>query len=235
MIKESFSSLEKNILYQDNHLIIINKLPSTIVQSDKSGDDPISEELKRYLKKKFNKPGNVYLGIVHRIDRPVSGIVIFTKTEKALVRLNEMLKERAIKKSYWAIVKNKPPKESDHLIHHLYRNRNKNKVYAHTSEKTGTQKAELTYKIIDKSDHYYLLEIELITGRHHQIRAQLSAIGCPIKGDIKYGSQRTNKTSCIHLHARKIQFMHPVKKEEIVIVAEPPDDPLWNYFKEKHR
>jgi 23S rRNA pseudouridine1911/1915/1917 synthase len=217
-------------LYEDNHIIIINKKPSEIVQGDKSGDTPLLDNVKDYIKAKYNKPGNVFLGLVHRIDRPVSGIVIFARTSKSLSRLNSMLKEKQIKKYYWAVVKNLPLKPTGHLKHFLRRDRKQNKSYAYDKEVKGSKYAELKYYILSNSDNFYLLEIELITGRHHQIRAQLSAIGCPIKGDLKYGFPRSNDNASIHLHSRKVEFIHPVSKELISITAEPPDDPLWNYF-----
>ena len=231
MAKESFAVLEKNILYQDNHLIIINKLPSTIVQSDKSGDDPISEELKRYLKKKFNKPGNVYLGIVHRIDRPVSGIVLFARTTKALTRINEMFQAKEVTKTYWAVVKTCPPEISGTLVNQLKRNEAKNTTIVLGKPSKDSKEAILNYQLINEIDGYYLLEITLITGRHHQIRAQLGHIGCPIVGDNKYGYQRANKDYSIHLHSRTMAFVHPVTKENVIIEAELPDDVIWNRFK----
>jgi 23S rRNA pseudouridine1911/1915/1917 synthase len=219
-----------NILYEDNHLIIVNKLPSQIVQGDKTGDEPLSEIIKRYVKEKYNKPGEVFLGVVHRIDRPVSGIVLFARTSKALSRLNEMLKTHEIKKTYWAIVKNSPPEKSGHLIHYLFRDEKKNKSFIVSDERKDTKKAELIYHHLKSSDNYHLLEVELLTGRHHQIRAQLAHIGCPIKGDLKYGFPRSNTDGSIHLHSRKIEFIHPVKKELVLVEAAPPKDSLWDYF-----
>jgi len=224
------NSIEKDILYEDNHLIILNKKPSAIVQGDKTGDEPLSESLKQYLKIKHGKPGNVFMGVVHRLDRPVSGAVIFAKTSKALSRLTEMLKRGEIRKTYWAVVGNKPPMQSDMLIHFLSRNETKNKSFIHLHEKTGTQKAELSYTLIGQGDRYFLLEIQLLTGRHHQIRAQLAAIGCPVKGDLKYGYPRSNTGGFIHLHSRMIEFMHPVRKEPLRIIAGPPKDKLWDFF-----
>jgi len=224
------NSIEKDILYEDNHLIILNKRPSAIVQGDKTGDEPLSESLKQYLKIKHGKPGNVFMGVVHRLDRPVSGAVIFAKTSKALSRLTEMLKRGEIRKTYWAVVGNKPPMQSDMLIHFLSRNETKNKSFIHLHEKTGTQKAELSYTLIGQGDRYFLLEIQLLTGRHHQIRAQLAAIGCPVKGDLKYGYPRSNTGGFIHLHSRMIEFMHPVRKEPLRIIAGPPKDKLWDFF-----
>jgi 23S rRNA pseudouridine1911/1915/1917 synthase len=223
-------SIERQILYQDNHIIILNKLPSQIVQGDKTGDEPLSEILKKYIKEKYNKPGEVFLGVVHRLDRPVSGVVLFARTSKALSRLNEMLKERTIRKIYWAVVKNPPPEKSGHLIHYLFRDEKKNKSFIVSENRKDAKKAELIYHLLKSSDNYHLLEIELLTGRHHQIRAQLAHIGCPVRGDLKYGFPRTNPDASIHLLSRRIEFLHPVKKEQVAIDAPPPDDPLWNYF-----
>ncbi|MGP1994375.1 RluA family pseudouridine synthase [Zobellia laminariae] len=216
------------VLFEDNHLIAINKRPGDIVQGDKTGDMPLSEVVKLYIKEKFNKPGNVYLGVAHRLDRPTSGIVVFAKTSKALPRLNKLFAEKEAKKTYWAIVKNLPKKNEDTLTHWLKRNNKQNKSYAHIKEIPESKKAILDYKVIKKLDRYYLLEINLHTGRHHQIRAQLAAIGCPIKGDLKYGFDRSNPNASIHLHARRLSFIHPVRKEPIEIVAKPPEDPVWN-------
>ena len=221
---------QSDILYEDNHLIAINKKPSQIVQGDKTGDKPLVEMVKEFIKEKYDKPGDVYLGIPHRLDRPVSGVVIFARTSKALTRLNKMFKEKTIHKSYWAVVKNMPPNESNTLIHYLKRNTEKNKSFAHDKEVPDSKMAELYYRIISTSQNYFLLEVILKTGRHHQIRAQLTKIGCPIKGDLKYGFDRSNPDGSIHLHARKISFIHPVKKELITIFAEPPDDVVWNEF-----
>ncbi|MBM3435936.1 MAG: RNA pseudouridine synthase [Bacteroidetes bacterium] len=220
----------KNILFEDNHLIVVNKQPSQIVQGDKTGDEPLSESIKKYLKDKYHKPGEVFLGVVHRLDRPVSGIVIFARTSKALSRLNEMLKNREIRKIYWAVVKNLPPEKSAHLIHYIYRDEEKNKSFIVAGNRKGSQKAGLIYNLLGSSDKYHLLEVELLTGRHHQIRAQLAHIGCPIKGDLKYGFPRSNPDGSISLHSRKIEFMHPVKKELVAIEAVPPKDSLWDYF-----
>lgn len=216
------------VLYEDNHLIIINKRPGDIVQGDKTGDIPLSEVVKEYIKNKYNKPGNVYLGVVHRLDRPTSGIVVFAKTSKALPRLNKLFKDKDAKKTYWAIVKNAPPKQEDTLVHFMKRNTKQNKSYAHLKEVPESKKAILHYRILKRLDNYYLLEIDLETGRHHQIRSQLSAIGCPVKGDLKYGFDRSNKDASIHLHARKLVFEHPVKKENLEIIANPPQDPVWD-------
>ncbi|APS39245.1 23S rRNA pseudouridine1911/1915/1917 synthase [Salegentibacter agarivorans] len=216
------------VLYEDNHIIVVNKRPGDIVQGDKTGDKPLSEVVKSYIKEKYNKPGNVYLGVVHRLDRPTSGIVLFSKTSKALPRLNKLFQQKEAKKTYWAIVKNVPPKDSDTLVHFLNRNPKQNKSYAHIKEVPESKKAILEYRLLKKLDNYFLLEVDLHTGRHHQIRSQLSAIGSPIKGDLKYGFDRSNKDASIHLHARELKFIHPVKKEEIHITAPPPDEVLWN-------
>ena len=220
------------VLHEDNHLIIVNKRSGDIVQGDKTGDLPLSEVVKEYLKIKYSKPGNVYLGVVHRLDRPTSGIVVFAKTSKALPRLNKLFKEKDAKKTYWAIVKNAPPKQQDTLVHYMKRNPKQNKSYAHTKEVPDSKKAILEYRVLKSLDNYFLLEIDLQTGRHHQIRSQLSAIGCPIKGDLKYGFDRSNKDGSIHLHARKLSFEHPVKKEKLNIFAPPPKDPLWDACKQ---
>ena len=216
------------VLYEDNHIIIINKRPGDIVQGDKTGDKPLSEVVKEYIAEKYNKPGNVYLGVVHRLDRPTSGIVVFARTSKALPRLNKLFAQKEAKKTYWAVVKTTPPKMNDTLIHWLKRNPKQNKSYAHDKEVPDSKKAILDYNVLKKLDNYTLLEIDLHTGRHHQIRAQLSAIGSVIKGDLKYGADRSNKDGSIHLHSRALNLLHPVKKEELVIVAPPPDDPIWN-------
>lgn len=218
------------ILHEDNHIIVINKRVGDIVQGDKTGDKPLSEVVKEYLKDKYNKPGEVFLGVVHRLDRPTTGIAVFAKTSKALERLNKMFSERETKKTYWAIVKNKPPKNEDNLIHFLKRNEKNNTSKAHLKEVPESKKASLDYKIIKELNHYFGLEINLHTGRHHQIRAQLQAIGCPIKGDLKYGFDRSNPDGGIHLHARKLVFIHPVTKQELTLVAPTPDDVIWNAF-----
>jgi 23S rRNA pseudouridine1911/1915/1917 synthase len=224
------NSIDQDILYEDNHLIVLNKRPSDIVQGDKTGDEPLSEILKKYIKHKYDKPGEVFLGVVHRLDRPVSGAVIFARTSKALSRLNIMLRDGDIHKTYWAVVKNKPPQPEDHLVQYLTRNEAKNKSSVYDKPVAGSQQAELIYKVIGKSDGYYLLEVNLLTGRHHQIRAQLAAMGCPVKGDLKYGYTRSNQGGFIHLHARAIEFLHPVKKEFLKIIAAPPRDKLWDFF-----
>jgi 23S rRNA pseudouridine1911/1915/1917 synthase len=216
------------IIYEDNHLIAINKRPGDIVQGDKTGDAPLSEVVKEYIKTKYNKPGNVYLGVTHRLDRPTSGVVVFAKTSKALPRLNKLFAEKDAKKTYWAVVKNQPPKTSDVLTHWLKRNTKQNKSYAHSKEVSESKKAILEYRLLKKLDNYFLLEIDLHTGRHHQIRAQLAAIGCTIKGDLKYGADRSNKDASIHLHARSLTFIHPVKKEKLTFKAPPPNEAIWN-------
>jgi len=215
------------VIFEDNHIIAINKRVGDIVQGDKTGDTPLSEVAKQYIAEKYSKPGAVYLGVVHRLDRPTSGIVVFARTSKALSRLNKLFSERKTEKTYWAVVKNSPPKSSDTLVHYLKRNPKQNKSYAHKNEVPDSKKAILDYQVIKKLDRYSLLEIDLKTGRHHQIRSQLSAIGCPIKGDLKYGFDRSNKDGGIHLHSRKLSFIHPVKKEEITLVAPTPEDVIW--------
>jgi 23S rRNA pseudouridine1911/1915/1917 synthase len=221
---------EENILFEDNHLIIINKLPSQIVQGDKTGDRPLSDLVKDYIKVKYEKSGEVFLGVVHRLDRPVSGAVIFARTSKSLTRINALIKNREIKKTYWAVVKNKPPQESDTLVNFLRRDEARNKSFFTGENTKNAQHASLTYRLIGSSDNYYLLEIDLQTGRHHQIRAQLAGIGCPIKGDLKYGYPRSNSDASIHLHARKLYFIHPVTQNPVSIIASAPNDPVWNYF-----
>ena len=218
------------IAYEDNHLIVINKRPGDLVQGDKTGDKPLSEIVKDYIKIKYHKPGNVFLGVVHRIDRPTSGLVIFAKTSKALTRLNCALKNKEIKKTYWAVVKKKPLNDEEKLIHYLKKNAKNNKTTVFNQPTSDAKKAVLHYKIKGTSDHYYLLEIDLETGRPHQIRAQLAKIGSPIKGDLKYGFSRSNPNGGISLHARQINLIHPVKNEPIQIIAEPPQDDIWNYF-----
>lgn len=225
---EHSNATNLQVLYEDNHIIVVNKRPGDIVQGDKTGDTPLSEVVKEYIKIKYNKPGNVYLGVVHRLDRPTSGIVLFAKTSKALPRLNKLFADKAAKKTYWAIVKQIPDKPSDTLVHWLKRNTKQNKSYAHKNEVPDSKKAILDYRLIKKLDRYALLEIDLKTGRHHQIRSQLSATGSPIKGDLKYGFDRSNPDGSIHLHARRLSFMHPVKKEPVTIEAPPPNDSLWN-------
>ena len=216
-----------NVIYEDNHIIIVNKSSGEIVQGDKTGDTPLVETVRAYIKDKYNKPGNVFCGLTHRLDRPVSGVVIFAKTSKALERINNMLKNHEIKKTYWAIVKNPPKNNEGTLVNYLVRNEKQNKSYAYNTEKTNSKRAELNYKVIGKSDNYTLLEVNLITGRHHQIRCQLAAMGCPIKGDLKYGFDRSNRDGSISLHARSVEFTHPVSKELIHVEAPTPEDTLW--------
>lgn len=218
-----------NVLYEDNHIIAVNKTCSEIVQGDKTGDLPLSETVKDYIKEKYAKPGAVFLGVTHRLDRPTSGVVLFARTSKALARLNEMFRSHGeIQKNYWAIVKNCPPKENDRLEHYLWRNEKQNKSFVCKKDRKDAKKAILTYRVIAKSDRYFLLEINLETGRHHQIRCQLAHIGCPIKGDLKYGYERSNPDGGICLHARSIRFVHPVSKLPIYIEAPCPDDKLWS-------
>ena len=215
------------ILHEDNHLIVVNKRVGDIVQGDKTGDKPLSEIVKEYIKDKYNKPGEVFLGVVHRLDRPTTGIVVFARTSKALSRMNELFSNRATQKTYWAVVKNKPVKSQDKLVHYIKRNEKNNTSKAHLNEVPDSKLASLEYKIIKELTNYTALEIELHTGRHHQIRAQLAAIGSPIKGDLKYGFDRSNPDGGIHLHARKLCFTHPVSKEAITIIAPTPDDVIW--------
>ena len=218
------------VVYEDNHIIIVNKTASEIVQGDKTGDTPLSETVKQYLKEKYSKPGNVFIGVTHRLDRPVSGLVVFAKTGKALSRLNEMFKNSEVKKTYWAVVKNLPREEEGELVNYLVRNEKQNKSYAYDTEVPGSKKAILRYRIIGRSQNYYLLEVDLKTGRHHQIRCQLAKMGSPIKGDLKYGSPRSNPDGSICLHARSIRFVHPVSKELIEVEAPVPPGNLWNGF-----
>jgi 23S rRNA pseudouridine1911/1915/1917 synthase len=219
------------VIYEDNHLIAVNKSPGELVQGDKTGDEPMSEVLKRLLKEKYNKPGDVFLGVIHRLDRPVSGVVLFAKTSKALARMNEQFRERDIRKVYWAVVSAPPPAREGTLIHWLRKNEAANKSYASPVEKPGHLRCELSYTLLASSDRYHLLEIHPVTGRHHQIRVQLATIGCLIKGDLKYGAKRSNTDGSIHLHARRLEFMHPVKNEPVVITATPPvQDAVWKFL-----
>ena len=215
------------VIHEDNHLIVVNKRVGDIVQGDKTGDKPLSDIVKEYIKEKYNKPGEVFLGVVHRLDRPTTGIVVFARTSKALSRMNELFSNRETQKTYWAVVKNKPEKSKDKLVHYLKRNEKNNTSKAHIHEVPDSKLASLEYKIIKELTNYTALEIELHTGRHHQIRAQLAAIGSPIKGDLKYGFDRSNPDGGIHLHARKLCFTHPVSKEAITIIAPTPDDVIW--------
>ena len=216
------------VLHEDNHLIIVNKRAGDIVQGDKTGDKPLSDVVKEYIKDKYNKPGAVFLGTVHRLDRPTSGVVIYARTSKALERLNKMLREKSIKKTYWAVVKNQPKKAADTLIGFLKKNPKNNKSTSYSKEVDGSKKAILHYQTKKKLDNYSLLEVDLETGRHHQIRVQLSSIGSTIKGDLKYGAKRSNKDGSIHLHARKIEFIHPVSKELVKVTAPTPKDSIWD-------
>ena len=216
------------ILHEDNHLIVVNKRVGDIVQGDKTGDKPLSDVVKEYIKDKYNKPGEVFLGVVHRLDRPTTGIVVFARTSKALTRMNELFSGRETQKTYWAVVKNKPTKNEDKLVHYIKRNEKNNTSKAHLKEVPESKLASLKYKIIKELDNYFGLEVLLHTGRHHQIRAQLSAIGSPIKGDLKYGFDRSNPDGGIHLHARKLSFVHPVTKENISIIAPTPVDVIWS-------
>ncbi len=218
------------VIYEDNHIIVINKTASEIVQGDKTGDTPLSETVKQYIKEKYAKPGNVFIGVTHRLDRPVSGLVILAKTSKALSRLNEMFKNSEVKKTYWAIVKEIPKEPEGELVHFLVRNEKQNKSYAYEKEVPGSKKAILYYRLIGRSQNYYLLEVDLKTGRHHQIRCQLAKMGCPIKGDLKYGFPRSNPDGSICLHARRVRFIHPVSKEVIELDAPVPIGNLWNGF-----
>lgn len=219
-----------DVLYEDNHVIVVNKKASDIVQGDKTGDETLPDKIKEYLKIKYDKPGNVFCGVVHRLDRPTSGAVVFAKTSKALSRLNEQFRSKDTQKVYWAVVEKPPKKPSLRLEDYLWKNEKQNKSYIHLSDEKGAKKAVLTYQTILKSDNYTLLEVELETGRHHQIRVQLSNIGSIIKGDVKYGAKRSNPDASIHLHARKLNFIHPTTKELISVVAPVPNDALWSWF-----
>ena len=218
------------VVYEDNHIIVVNKTASEIVQADKTDDPPLSETVKQYLKEKYQKPGNVFIGVTHRLDRPVSGLVIFAKTSKALTRLNEMFRTSEVKKTYWAVVKNAPKEPEGELVHYLARNEKQNKSFAYDKEVPNSKKAILNYRLIGHSENYYLLEVDLKTGRHHQIRCQLAKMGCPIKGDLKYGAPRSNPDGSICLHARKVRFIHPVSKELIELEAPLPEGNLWKGF-----
>lgn len=225
--------MEISVIYEDNHLIIVNKRSGDITQGDKTGDKPLPEKVKEWLKKKYNKPGNVFCGVVHRLDRPTSGVVVFAKTSKALTRMNKMFQQKEIQKTYWAIVESKPQKTQDELIHFLKKNDKQNKSYPVKEGVESAKKATLKYNTIATSENYFLLEVLPETGRHHQIRTQLSAIGAIIKGDLKYGAKRSNKDGSISLHARKIEFIHPVSKETVSVKAPVPSDPLWKFFEKE--
>ena len=215
------------VVYEDNHIIIVNKRPGEIVQGDKTGDEPLSETVKKYLKEKYQKPGNVFCGVVHRLDRPVWGLVVFAKTSKALARLNEMFRDGKVRKTYWAVTRNRPPKQADRLVHYITTTERNNKSYASLKPKNGAKEAVLSYSLIGASDRYNLLEVNLETGRKHQIRVQLSAVGCPIKGDLKYGDKRSNPDGSISLQAHRIEFEHPVSHAHIDVTAPVPEDNLW--------
>ncbi len=220
-------NLESQILYEDNHLLIVLKRPGEIVQGDKTGDEPLVEKLKGILKVKYNKPGNVFLGVVHRLDRPVSGVVVFAKTGKGLSRMSELFRKGEVHKTYWAITAHRPPKNEETITHHLVRNEKQNKSYAYASARPNSKEARLTYRLLASSERYHLIEVELHTGRHHQIRCQLSAIGCPIRGDLKYGAPRSNADGSISLLSHRIRFIHPISGTEIDVTAPFPDDNLW--------
>ena len=221
------------VLHEDNHTIVVNKRPGEIVQGDKTGDIPLSDKIKEYLKEKYDKPGNVFCGVVHRIDRPTSGVLVFARTSKALARLNDQFREKSTKKIYWAIVEKKPPKREGKLIDYLKKNEKQNKSYAVKEGTQGSKLAILKYTYLSSSDNYHLLEIELETGRHHQIRCQLANIGCWIKGDVKYGAKRSNRDLSIHLHSKELSFDHPTTKERLNFTARCPDDPVWSFFEKK--
>jgi 23S rRNA pseudouridine1911/1915/1917 synthase len=216
------------VLHEDNHIIAVNKMPADIVQGDKTGDPTLADAVREYIREKYHKKANVFIGVVHRLDRPVSGIVVYARTGKALERMSRLFREGGVRKLYWAMVAEEPPKEEDTLVHHLTRNPELNKSFVSERKTKGSKEARLRYRLLFRMDRYRLLEIELLTGRHHQIRAQLHAIGCHIKGDLKYGSPRSNPGGGIHLHAREITFLHPVRKTPVTIVADPPADPLWD-------
>lgn len=219
--------MDLEVLYEDNHIIVINKKAGEITQGDKTGDTPLPEKVKEYLKLKYNKPGNVFCGVIHRLDRPTTGIVILAKTSKALSRMNELFRKDEVKKTYWAVVENKPEKAEGSLKHYLLKNEKQNKSYAHSLPKGGAKEAILSYKLLVNSDNYSLLEVNLQTGRHHQIRCQLATIGSIVKGDLKYGAKRSNTDGSISLHARSVSFIHPISKQLIEIKAPVPDDKLW--------
>jgi len=228
MKKNSTDALK--ILYEDNHLIAVFKRSSELSQGDRSGDESLDVAVKRYIAIKYNKQGDVFLGVVHRLDRPVSGIMLYARTSKSLERMNELFRERTVKKIYWAVVKERPPEDEGTLTHFIKKNEAQNKSYVYDNEVKGSKEAKLSYRVLARSERYYLLEVELHTGRHHQIRAQLSAIGCPIKGDLKYGYPRSNEDGSISLLARRLEFIHPVKKEAVSVVAPLPEGDIWKAF-----
>ena len=224
------------VIYEDNHLIAVNKRPGEIVQGDKTGDEPMSEFIKRWLKEKYSKPGAVFLGVIHRIDRPVSGVVLFAKTGKCLERMNRMFRDKEVHKTYWAVVKNNPPEKEARMVRYLLKNERLNKSFAYVTPGENRMESTLDYQLIASSSSYHLLEIKPHTGRHHQIRVMLADMGCPIKGDLKYGFPRSNPDGSIHLHARAVRFVHPVSDAEITITADPPaGDPLWTFFREPNK
>ncbi|MHC1691674.1 MAG: RluA family pseudouridine synthase [Sphaerochaetaceae bacterium] len=225
------NDVKNRILYEDNHLIIVNKLPGELVQGDQSGDETLADSVKEYLRQTYGKPGNIFLGIPHRIDRPTSGIVIYARTEKALSRMDELFRQDdGVRKTYWAVVDRVPQHDEGLVVHYVTRDAVKNKTTATVQERKGSQEARMTYRLVAASKSFYLLEIELLTGRHHQIRAQLAAMGSHVKGDLKYGAARSNEDGGIHLHARKVSFLHPVKKERLTVIAPPPADVIWDYL-----
>ena len=221
------------VLYEDNHIIAVNKRPADIVQGDKTGDATLADQVRGYIREKYGKTGNVYIGVPHRLDRPTSGVVLFARTEKALQRLSELFRQGEVSKTYWAITAEKPPRDADTLVHWLRRDPVKNKSFVVAGPRTDAREARLSYRLLFSLERYHVLSIELHTGRHHQIRAQLHAIGCHIKGDLKYGSPRSNPGGGIHLHAREVSFMHPVKQMPVTIIAEPPADTLWDAVRVK--
>ena len=223
-------SMSIEVLHTDNHSIVVNKCAGDIVQGDKTGDEPLSELVKKYIAKKFNKPGNVFCGVVHRLDRPTSGAIVFARTSKGLSRLNEQFRDKTTRKVYWAVVETMPKEKQGVLTHYLKRNEKQNKSYASDKETHDSKKAVLQYRWIQSSDKYHLLEVELETGRHHQIRCQLAKIGCVIKGDLKYGAKRSNKDGSIHLHARQLEYDHPTSKERVKVIAPVPKESLWQFF-----
>lgn len=219
-----------DILFEDNHIIAVNKKPSDLSQGDKTKDDTLEDSIKNYIARKYNKPGAVFLGVIHRLDRPVSGVILYARTSKALARMNEMFRKGEIKKTYLAIIKERPPEDEQTLTHFVKKNEKQNKTYVYDTEVKDSKSASLTYRIAGRSDRYYLVEVELHSGRHHQIRAQMAGIGCPIKGDVKYGFQRPNGDGSISLHSRKVEFVHPVSHEKIIITAPFPANDIWNVF-----
>jgi 23S rRNA pseudouridine1911/1915/1917 synthase len=218
------------ILYEDNHLIAVNKKPSDLSQSDKTGDTALDSEVKKYIAEKYKKPGDVFLGVVHRLDRPVGGVMLFARTSKALERMNEIFRTREVRKTYVAVISERPPDDEADLTHFLKKNEKQNKTYVYDTEVKGSKRATLSYRLAARSDRFFLLEIELHSGRHHQIRAQLAKIGCPVKGDLKYGYPRSNEDGSISLFARRLEFMHPVKKEKVMITARFPKGDIWKHF-----